>query len=112
MDIQMSKELTEEEMRLALFGSTIFHESSTIVQIHSGTSAAQSLPKSLNKKKIRSFIPKLKVTLSVGNEFEGDTELFIYEADTLSTLQAELEAKKKARKKYKFIEVVSVKPAI
>lgn len=34
-----------------------------------------------------------------------------YEADTLSTLQAELDAKKMARKKFKYIEVMSIKPA-
>jgi hypothetical protein len=33
-----------------------------------------------------------------------------YEADTLSTLQAELDATKMARKKYRFIKVVSIKP--
>ena len=49
--------------------------------------------------------------MRVGNEFEGKTELFTYEADTFSTLQAELDATKMARKKYRFIEVVSVTPA-
>ncbi|KPY39336.1 Uncharacterized protein ALO52_00147 [Pseudomonas syringae pv. primulae] len=53
-------------------------------------------------------MPKLIVTLRVGNEFEGETELFVCPADTLSKLQAELDAKKEARKKYKYIELVSV----
>ncbi|KPX24715.1 Uncharacterized protein ALO72_04181 [Pseudomonas syringae pv. delphinii] len=51
------------------------------------------------------------MTLRVGNEFEGTTELIKYEADTLSRLQAELDAMKIARKKYKYVELVSVLPA-
>lgn len=54
----------------------------------------------------------MRVTLRVGNEFEGKTESFNYDADdTLSTLLAEQEATKAARKKFKYVEVVSVKPA-
>ncbi|KPC30076.1 Uncharacterized protein ABJ99_1455 [Pseudomonas syringae pv. cilantro] len=49
--------------------------------------------------------------MRVGNEFEGDTELWVYPADTISTLQAELDAVKAARKKYRYVEVVSVLPA-
>ncbi|KPB36965.1 Uncharacterized protein AC516_4026 [Pseudomonas amygdali pv. sesami] len=51
------------------------------------------------------------MTLRVGNEFEGATGLFRHTADTLSKLQAELDAFKEARKKYKYIELVSVEPA-
>jgi hypothetical protein len=50
----------------------------------------------------------LKGTLRVGNEFEWKTELFIHEAHTLSTLQAELDAIKAARKKFKYVDLVSV----
>jgi hypothetical protein len=51
------------------------------------------------------------VTLRVSKEFEGKTELFIHEADTLSTLTAEIEAKAAAKlKKFKYFEVISVKP--
>jgi len=46
----------------------------------------------------------------VGNEFEGHTEILTYEADTLSKLQAELDATRKARKKFKYVEVISVNP--
>jgi hypothetical protein len=45
----------------------------------------------------------------VGNEFEGETHEMVHEADTLSFLVAEQEATKKARKKFRFVEVVSVK---
>ncbi|MNN99750.1 hypothetical protein D3C81_2194780 [compost metagenome] len=51
----------------------------------------------------------MKVTLRVGNEFEGKTHEMTHEADTLSTLLAEQEAVKVARKKYRYVEVVSVK---
>jgi hypothetical protein len=37
--------------------------------------------------------------------------MFVYEGDTLSTLTAEIEAKAAAKKKkFKYFEVVSVKP--
>lgn len=61
------------------------------------------------KKVAKAFTPRLKVTLRVGNEFEGETYELIHEADTLSSLLAEQEAVKAARKKYKYVEVVSVK---
>lgn len=47
--------------------------------------------------------------MQVGNEFEGKTHELIHEADTLSTLLAEQEAVKVARKKYRHVEVMSVK---
>lgn len=57
----------------------------------------------------KAFTPRLRVTLRVGNEFEGKTHELIHEADTLSKLQAELDAVKAARKKFRYVEVVSVK---
>ncbi|WP_439885375.1 hypothetical protein ACTACK_07160 [Pseudomonas syringae] len=62
------------------------------------------------KKVAKAFTPRLKVTLRVGNEFEGKMTELIHEADTLSSLLAEHDAVKAARKKYKYVEVVSVKP--
>lgn len=61
------------------------------------------------KKLAKAYTPRLKVTLRVGNEFEGETYELIHEADTLSSLLAEQEAVKAAKKKYKYVEVVSVK---
>lgn len=61
------------------------------------------------KKAAKSFTPRLKVTLRVGNEFEGKMIELVHEANTLSSLLAEQEAVKAARKRYKYVEVVSVK---
>jgi len=61
------------------------------------------------KKKIaKAFTLRLKVTLRVGNEFEGKTHEMIHEANTLSTLLAEQEATRVARKTFRFVEVVSI----
>ncbi|WAT32292.1 hypothetical protein [Pseudomonas sp. GXZC] len=95
--------MTEEEMRQALFGSVGAAEQSTVPKTQPHAVAATK------RKMAKPFAPKLEVTLRVGNQFEGETELLTHEADTLSTLQAELDATKLARKKYKFIEVISVK---
>ncbi|ROM89394.1 hypothetical protein [Pseudomonas brassicacearum] len=106
-------ELSEEEMRQALFGL-------------SNQSDPQSSPKRLEplvlekpqpSPKFRSIAkplsPKLRVTLHVTKEFEGDVEVFIYDANTLSTLVAEQEAKSQAKKKkFKYFDVVSVKPLL
>lgn len=70
---------------------------------------AQPVKPALKKKIAKAFTPRLKVTLRVGNEFEGKTYEMIHEADTLSTLLAEQEAVKAAKKKYRYVEVVSVK---
>lgn len=45
----------------------------------------------------------------MGNEFEGKMHEIIHEADTLSSLVAEQEATKIAKKKFRFVEVISVK---
>jgi uncharacterized protein (DUF1697 family) len=63
------------------------------------------------RKIAKSLSPKLRVTLHVTKVFEGDTEILVYDANTLSTFAAEQEAKAEAKKKkYKYIEVVSIKP--
>ncbi|MDL2189305.1 hypothetical protein P5706_34615 [Pseudomonas sp. ChxA] len=109
----MNSDLTEEEMRRALFG-TVQPE----VQI-SAPPVLELVPEvvftkpvvapAAKKKAAKSFTPRLRVTLRVGNEFEGKMIELIHEADTLSSLLAEQEAVKAARKKYKYVEVVSVK---
>ena len=61
-----------------------------------------------SKRKVaKAFTPRLRVTLGVGNEFEGKMIELIHEADALSSLLAEQEAVKAARKKY--VDMVSVK---
>ena len=108
----MNPELAEEEMRRALFG-----DSEQLAQ-DNASPAPKPLPdivstqsaKAADKKKVaKPFTPRLRVTLRVGNEFEGKTYEMIHEADTLSTLLAEQEATKAASKKYRFVEVVSIK---
>jgi hypothetical protein len=109
----MNEELTEEEMRQALFGGA-----ETLAQAHalpvqdtySDIATSQSVKAAEKKKVVKAFTPRLKVTLRVGNEFEGKMHEMVHEADTLSTLLAEQEATNAAKKKSRLVEVVSVKP--
>ncbi|WP_414709765.1 hypothetical protein [Pseudomonas viridiflava] len=66
-------------------------------------------PPVAKKKAVKAFTPRLQVILRVGNEFESKTFELIHDADTLSKLLAEQEAVKAARKKYRYVEVLSVK---
>lgn len=84
------KNLTEDDMRRALFGSPSGDRSD---------SGERTLARS-----------RLRVTLRVSNEYEGKMFEYVHDADTLSTLLAEQQATKAARKKYRFIELVSVRP--
>lgn len=107
----MNTDLTEDEMRRALFGSP---EAPTPIPESSPSEQASAVvvgpPVDLKKTKpAKSFTPRMRVTLRVGNVFEGETQMLTHDADTLSTLQAELDATKAARKKYRYVEVVSVK---
>lgn len=109
----MNSELTEEEMRRALFG-----EAEQQVQV-SAPPVQEPAPEvvftkpiatpATKKKAAKAFTPRLRVTLRAGNEFEGKMIELIHEANTMSSLLAEQEAVKAARKKYKYVEVVSVK---
>lgn len=104
----MTTELTEEEMRRALFGEP--GATASVIDIHEQDTApeiviAEQTPK---KKLSKSFTPRLKVTLRVGNEFEGKMHEIVHEADTLSSIVAEQEATKIAKKKFRFVEVISV----
>ncbi|MBZ9782848.1 hypothetical protein K9857_15005 [Pseudomonas sp. REP124] len=107
----MNKELTLEEMREALFGDAEISAPVTtalVEEIQPDVTAAP-LSKVAKKKVSKAFTPRLLVTLRVSNEFEGRTLEIVHEADTLSTLLAEQEATKAARKKFRYVEVVSVK---
>lgn len=99
----------EEEMRQALFGGPSANPISTGAGLPS-TDAQFSAPPRVKRTISRTFAPKLRVVLRVGNEFEGKTYEFVHEVSTLSTLLAEQEAVKAARRKYRFVEVVSVGP--
>jgi hypothetical protein len=108
----MNTELTEEEMRQALFGASESPASVINTRVQDPvTDVVMVQPIKVAKKKTvsKGFTPRMKVMLRVGNEFEGKMHEMIYEADTLSSLAAEQEATKTARKKFRFVEVVSVK---
>lgn len=67
-------------------------------------------PVAAPRAKAKRLSPALVVTLRVTKEFEGEETLFVHEAKTLSTFDAEQEARKAAAKeKYKYFEVVSIK---
>lgn len=107
----MNTDLTEEEMRRALFGQTEplgaapkSHQQDIVQE----AVAVQPI-KAAKKKVSKGFTPRLKVTLRVSNEFEGKAFEIAHEADTLSTLLAEQEATKTAGKKFRYVQVVSVK---
>lgn len=115
----MNTELTEEEMRRALFGDAEVSPPAAPEPAPAPAVTKEPDPeviieppaKPVAKKKVaKAFTPRLRVTLRVGNVFEGETQEFLHEADTLSTLLAEQEATKLARKKFQYVEVVSVKP--
>lgn len=107
----MTTELTEEEMRRALFGG--YEPPIPAIcthRRHLGAEVVVVEPPKLAKKKpvLKGFTPRIRVTLRVGNEFEGEMHEMLHEADTLSSLVAEQDATKIARKKFRFVEVVSV----
>ena len=106
----MSSDLTEEEMRRALFGGTEPEEvPAPPTPVTEEVITTPLPPPAAKKKTAKAFTPRLRVTLRVGNEYEGEMHELIHDADTLSSLLAEQEAVKSARKKYKYVEVVSVK---
>lgn len=90
----MSSDLTEEEMRRALFGATEPEEVPAAPTPQPAPEVVFTKPVSApspKKKAAKSFTPRLRVTLRVGNEFEGKMHELIHEADTLSSLLAEHE---------------------
>ncbi|SAM32947.1 hypothetical protein [Pseudomonas sp. 1 R 17] len=107
----MNKEWTEEEMRKALFGNAIVTAPMSAAPVEEIQPDVAAVPVSkVPKKKVpNAFTPRILVTLRVSNEFEGKTLEVVHEADTLSTLLAEQEATKAARKKFRYVEVISVK---
>jgi hypothetical protein len=108
----MNTELTEEEMRRALFGES--EPPAPAINAHVQDIAPDVVivqpAKATKKQKVsKAFTPRLRVTLRVGNEFEGKMHEMVHEADTLSSLVAEQEATRVAKKKFRFVEVISVK---
>ncbi len=107
----MNEEWTEEEMRQALFGYAEISAPVSTAPLEEIQPDVAAVPVSkVEKKKVpKVFNPRILVTLRVSNEFEGRALEIVHEADTLSTLLAEQEATKAARKKFRYVEVVSVK---
>ena len=109
----MNSELTEEEMRRALFGTDESEVQVSAPRVQEPASEVVPIKPAaapqVKMKAAKAFTPRLRVTLRVGNEFEGKMHELIHEADTLSSLFAEQEAVRAAKKKYKYVEVVSVK---
>lgn len=105
----MSNTLTEEEMRRALFGAS--DPAQPITEPKAILQPPVARPLAPKKASSRPTSPKLRVTLHVTREFEGEGEVFTYDASTLSTLVAEQEAKNAAKKKkFRYYEVVSINP--
>jgi len=113
----MSTTFTEDEMRQALFGTAMPSTSPTDIKVQF---PATDLEKSRVLAPVASkprtggtgFSSRLRVTLHVTRGFEGDVEVFVHDADTLSTLVAEQEAKSAAKKKkFKYFDVISIEPA-
>lgn len=94
----MNDQLSEEEMRAALFGT------------------GDSGPREVSQRAVRSPAKlvssnsgsKIRVNMHVSNEFEGAYEVVSYESSNLSRLVVEMDAKKKFKKKFRYVEVVSV----
>ena len=107
----MNEEWTEEEMRQALFGNAEIYARVSTAPVEEIQPDVTAVPvsKVAKKKASKTFTSRLVVKLRVSNEFEGSTLEIVHEADTLSTLLAEQEATKAARKKFRYVEVVSVK---
>ncbi|AIB37891.1 hypothetical protein [Pseudomonas simiae] len=100
----MSEILSEEEMRAALFGNMGGPVGEPIQQ-------QATLLEAFKPSRVRRLSSRLRVILHVTKDFEGPEDVFTHDADTLSTLIAEAEAKAAARKKkYRYFNVISVTP--
>lgn len=100
----MTMNLSEEVMRQALFGSS--RSTPEKVDEAAAVNPARAPVKPVPKKPSS---PRLRVTLKVTKVFEGEEEIFTYDANTLSRIMAEQEARNAAKKKrYKYFELVSI----
>ncbi|MNE07951.1 hypothetical protein D3C76_530370 [compost metagenome] len=116
----MSDTLTEEEIRAALFGPATVSSAEVPAPQKSIEAPPASAPNP--QAGVRNAKPRpvtkavrsrgrLRVTLHVTKDFEGAVEVFTHDADTLSSLLAEQEARAAAKKrKFRYFELVSIVP--
>jgi hypothetical protein len=108
----MNTQLSEEEMREALFGPSDAAPTPPPVEEPAIDPLIVAPQPAVTVAKPAKVSPpmgrKLRVTLQVSNEYEGETFEVHYDASTLSQIVAEMDAKKSFKKKYKYITVVSV----
>jgi hypothetical protein len=107
----MAIELSEDEMRRALFGASTDPVEPTAPsaapEIVLSQPTANPTPRA--KKTSSYHTSKLRVTLHVSKVYEGEVEVLVHDSSSLSKLVAEQEAKAAAKKKkYKYLELVSV----
>jgi hypothetical protein len=107
---RMTTQLSEEEMRRALFGTTNPIQISTPLGRLDPASVPTANPERKPPASAKAVSSKLRVTLHVSNVFESDYEIVHYDTSTLSKVVAEMDAKKTFKKKYKYITVASVTP--
>lgn len=103
----MSDTLSEEEMRAALFGNAVASTGEPLRQPLDNLELIRAVKRTSSKPSVS----RLRVTLHVTKVYEGPIEVFVHDANTLSSLVAEAEAKAAAKKmKYRYFDVISVKP--
>jgi hypothetical protein len=108
----MSTGFTEDDMRKALGLDVAPVPPSPSAQKIEPSPARSSELESRPIPKPKRRSPKLRVTLRVSKVFDGESELFVHDASTLSQFDAEQEAKTLAKKaKFRYFTLVSVKPA-
>jgi len=88
----MSSGLTEDDMRRALGLDVAPLSPSPSPQPTAVAATPKATPKPRPPAKAKARTPKLRVTLCVSQEFEGETTLLTHEADTLSRFDAEQQA--------------------
>lgn len=108
----MSSGLTEDEMRLALGLDQITTPQPPVDQPAAVTATPKEQPAPrLSTTKAKARTPKLRVTLRVSVEFEGETTVLTHDSSSLSRIDAEQEARQSAKKaKYRYVQLVSIAP--
>lgn len=100
----MNETLSEAEMRRALFGNDV-----PSARDHAEAHVLAKLSPAPKPSRSKPLSSRLRDTLRVTKIFEGPEEIFVHDANTLSSLVAESEAKAEAkRKKFRYFELVSI----